>query len=59
MEHKYAFLIDMVIPEVFKNLDKYFNSQNYSFNKILLGEYVDEAKYYNVNMLHNNKLGIN
>ena len=28
------------------------------FNKILLGEYVDEAKYYNVNMLHNNKLGI-
>lgn len=28
------------------------------FNKILLGEYVDEAKYYHVNMLHNNKLGI-
>ena len=28
------------------------------FNKILLGEYVDEAKYYNVNMLHNNNLGI-
>ena len=28
------------------------------FNKILLGEYVDEAKYYNVNMLHGNKLNI-
>ena len=28
------------------------------FNKILLGEYVDETKYFNVNMLHNNKLGI-
>ena len=28
------------------------------FNKILLGEYVDEEKYYNVNMLHNNDLGI-
>ena len=28
------------------------------FNKILLGEYVDEAKYYNVNTLHKNKLGI-
>ena len=28
------------------------------FNKILLGEYVDESKYYNVNTLHDNKLGI-
>ena len=28
------------------------------FNKVLLGEYVDESKYYNVNMLHENKLGI-
>ena len=28
------------------------------FNKVLLGEYIDEAKYYNVNMLHDNKLGI-
>ena len=28
------------------------------FNKVLLGEYVDEAKYYNVNMLHGNKLNI-
>ena len=28
------------------------------FNKILLGKYVDEAKYFNVNMLHNNKLKI-
>lgn len=28
------------------------------FNKILLGEYVDEEKYYNVNMLHDNKLNI-
>lgn len=28
------------------------------FNKILLGEYVDEAKYFNVNMLHDNKLDI-
>ena len=28
------------------------------FNKVLLGEYVDEEKYFNVNMLHNNKLNI-
>ena len=28
------------------------------FNKVLLGEYVDEAKYYNVNMLHDKKLNI-
>ncbi len=27
-------------------------------NKVLLGEYVDEEKHYNVNMLHKNKLGI-
>ena len=28
------------------------------FNKILLGEYVDEPKYFNVNMLHDNHLNI-
>ena len=28
------------------------------FNKILLGEYVDETKYFNVNMLHHNNLNI-
>lgn len=28
------------------------------FNKILLGEYVDETKYFNVNMLHDNNLDI-
>ena len=28
------------------------------FNKILLGKKVDEKKYFNVNMLHNNDLGI-
>ena len=28
------------------------------FNKILLGEEIDEKKYFNVNMLHGNKLGI-
>lgn len=28
------------------------------FNKVLLGEHIDEAKYYNVNMLHNNNLNI-
>lgn len=28
------------------------------FNKILLGEYVDETKYFNVNMLHHNDLEI-
>ena len=28
------------------------------FNKILLGEYVDETKYFNVNMLHHNDLNI-
>lgn len=27
-------------------------------NKILLGEYVDDAKYFNVNMLHDSNLGI-
>ena len=27
-------------------------------NKVLLGEYVDEPKYYNINMLHDNKLNI-
>ena len=28
------------------------------FNKILLGEYIDEENYFNVNMLHDKKLGI-
>lgn len=28
------------------------------FNKVLLGEAIDEKKYYNVNMLHNNNLKI-
>lgn len=28
------------------------------FNNILLGNVIDEEKYFNVNMLHNNKLGI-
>lgn len=28
------------------------------FNNILLGNKIDEEKYFNVNMLHNNKLGI-
>ncbi len=28
------------------------------FNKILLGQYVDETKYFNVNMLHKNTLDI-
>lgn len=28
------------------------------FNKILLGEYVDESKYFNVNMLRDKKMGI-
>ncbi|MBQ6323433.1 MAG: hypothetical protein IJI22_01200 [Bacilli bacterium] len=28
------------------------------FNKVLLGEYVDNEKYYNVNMLHDNDLNI-
>lgn len=60
MEHKYAFLIDMVIPEVFKNLDKYFNSQNYSFNKILLGS-IEKKKWipFKNAIYYDDKLNIN
>lgn len=37
MEHKYSFVIEMVIPVIFKNLDKHFNTSGYSFNEILFG----------------------
>lgn len=37
MEHKYSFIIEMIIPIIFKNLDKLFNMSGYSFNEILFG----------------------
>ncbi len=37
MEHKYSFIIEMVIPIIFANLDKHFNMFGYSFNEILFG----------------------
>lgn len=46
MEHKYSFLINLVIPEIFKNLDKYFSENNLSFVNITFGEF--KKKYWNV-----------
>ncbi len=37
MEHKYSFIIEMVIPTIFANLDKHFNMYGYAFNEILFG----------------------
>lgn len=37
MEHKYSFIIEMVIPLIFINLDKHFNMCGYAFNEILFG----------------------
>ncbi len=37
MEHKYSFIIEMIIPIIFKNLDKLFNMSGYSFNEVLFG----------------------
>lgn len=37
MEHKYSFIIEMIIPPIFKNLDRYFNMSGYSFNEVLFG----------------------
>lgn len=37
MEHKYNFVVEMIIPPIFKNLDKYFNISGYSFNEVLFG----------------------
>lgn len=37
MEHKYSFIVEMVIPIILKNLDKYFSMSGYSFNEILFG----------------------
>lgn len=37
MEHKYSFIIEIVIPIIFKSLDKYFNMSGYSFSEILFG----------------------
>ena len=57
MEHKYNFLINLVIPEIFKNLDKYFSENNVSFVNITFGEF--KKKYWNVyeNAIYfNNKL---
>lgn len=57
MEHKYSFLINLVIPEIFKNLDKYFSENNVSFVNITFGEF--KKKYWNVyeNAIYfNNKL---
>jgi len=38
MEHKYSFLVNLVIPKVFENLDKYFNENNLSFINIVFGK---------------------
>ena len=57
MEHKYSFLINLVIPEIFKNLDKYFSENNVSFVNITFGKF--KKKYWNVyeNAIYfNNKL---
>ena len=57
MEHKYSFLINLVIPEIFKNLDKYFSENNLSFVNITFGKF--KKKYWNVyeNAIYfNNKL---
>lgn len=57
MEHKYSFLINLVIPEIFKNLDKYFSENNLSFVNIIFGKF--KKKYWNVyeNAIYfNNKL---
>ena len=57
MEHKYSFLINLVIPEIFKNLDKYFSENNVSFVNIIFGKF--KKKYWNVyeNAIYfNNKL---
>ncbi len=57
MEHKYSFLINLVIPEIFKNLDKYFSENNLSFVNITFREF--KKKYWNVyeNAIYfNNKL---
>lgn len=66
MEHKYSFLLDLIIPEIFKNLDKYFNENNYSFNKILFGELKQSewlpfkgAIYYDNNLLGNSQITLN
>ena len=37
MEHKYCFLINLVITDVFKNLDKLFHEYGYSFNVVVFG----------------------
>ena len=57
MEHKYSFLINLVIPKIFKKLDKYFSENNLSFVNITFGEF--KKKYWNVyeNAIYfNNKL---
>lgn len=57
MEHKYSFLINLVIPEIFKNLDKYFSENNLSFVNITFGKF--KKKYWHVyeNAIYfNNKL---
>lgn len=57
MEHEYSFLINLVIPEIFKNLDKYFSENNVSFVNITFGKF--KKKYWNVyeNAIYfNNKL---
>lgn len=56
MEHKYAFVTEMVIPKVFENLDIYFNKNGYNFNEILFGKFkkvkyipFEKAIFYNQN----------
>ena len=56
MEHKYAFVTEMVLPKVFENLDIYFNKNGYNFNEILFGRFkkvnyipFEKAIFYNQN----------
>ena len=57
MENKYSFLVEMVIPKVFENLNIYFNKNGFNFNDILFGTYKKElfvpfekGIYYNDNL---------
>lgn len=56
MEHKYAFVTEMVLPKIFENIEIHFNKNGYNFNEILFGRYkkinyipFEKALYYNQN----------
>ena len=39
MENKYSFILEMVLPKIFENLNLHFNKNGYNFNEILFGKY--------------------